>query len=164
MDEGGRLLERLQQPVRTLVVEGVSALDHEHPACGLEGCPACGSDHRAVDVRHEHLVGAARPDPGQIRVRPGAHPRARALGVWRPFRQQLGCQRSSRAALAGAGRAVEQIGVGQATAGRERRSDHGTRVGMAVELGEHGSDASDPGGTCRGASSSAIVADTCVDG
>jgi dTMP kinase len=39
--------------------------------------------------------------------------------------------------------------VGRATAGRQRRPDHGAGVGMAIELGEHGIDASDPPGNCR---------------
>lgn len=44
---------------------------------------------------------------------------------------------------------MEEVGVGWAAAGRERGSDHGAGVRMAVELGEHNIDASDRVGLCR---------------
>jgi len=82
-------------------------------------------------------------------MRSGVRSRPCALGVWRPRGQQLGCERSGGSALAGSGRAMEQVGVGWATAGLECRSDHGARVGVAFELDDHDVDASDVGGACR---------------
>jgi hypothetical protein len=55
VDERGRLLERLEQPVGGLVVHRSGPFDHEHPARGLKRRAGGGRDDRLVDVADEQF-------------------------------------------------------------------------------------------------------------
>ena len=57
-DVARRLLERLEQRVRGLVVHRVGALEHEDPVLGLERRVRGGGDDGLADVAPEHLVRA----------------------------------------------------------------------------------------------------------
>ena len=63
VDELGRLLERLEQPVGGRVAERLCSLDREHAPAGLERRPRRRDDDGLVDVGDEHLRSAARGDP-----------------------------------------------------------------------------------------------------
>ena len=82
----------------------------------------------------------------------GACPCPRVLHIPRPCGQQLGRQRPSSGALAGAGGTMEEVRVRRASARGERRPDNRTGMWVAVELRKHDSDASAADGACRRAS------------
>jgi hypothetical protein len=135
-----RLLERLEQRVGRLVVERVGALEHEDAEAGLEGRVRRGCDDGLVDVAAQHLVRAARRDPGEVGMRAVLHAQPRAARVARAASEQLRGHRSRRLALPAARRAVQQVRV----RGRPRRGgpEHGGGVGMRLERGEgHGASA-----------------------
>ncbi len=85
--------------------------------------------------RDEHLRGAARRDPRQVGVHAVQRRGARApAGSAAPVGEQLGGERPARGlALARPRRAVEEIGVRGAAAGRQRGAEDGAGVGMALE-------------------------------
>ena len=89
--------------------------------------------------------------------------RAVTLDLGDPRGQELGGERSSGGALAGTRGSVKEIGVGCSTAGSQRRPDHGPGVRMAVELGEHGIDASGHR-TRAGVRAGGYRRGSCVDG
>ena len=68
-DVGRRLLERFQQRVGGLLDHRVGALEDEDPVARLERRVRGGGDDRLVHIAAQHLVGAARRDPRQVRVR-----------------------------------------------------------------------------------------------
>ena len=106
-----RLLQRLQQPVRHLVVHRVHALQHEHASARLERRPVGRVHHRALHVIDPHHVRAARAHPGQIGMRPVHHARAHGVRIVRPLGQQLRRERPRHRPLPGPRRPVEQIRV-----------------------------------------------------
>ncbi len=131
MHERRRLLQRLQQPVRHLVVHRVDPLQHEHAPARLERRPGGRADHRALDVVHAHHVRAGRPDPRQVRVRPVHHARANGVRVRCALRQELRRERSRHRPLPGPGRPVEEIRV-RGLAGRERGRQHHPRLRVVL--------------------------------
>ncbi len=66
------------------------------------------------------------------------HARAHVGGVRGAAREQLGRERARGGALAGAGRAVQQIRVRGPAIGLQRRAEHGGGVRVRFEGGEHG--------------------------
>jgi hypothetical protein len=131
--ERRRLLQRLEQLVGRLLDQRVGVLEHEDASGRLERRHHSGRHDRLLDVPHQHLVRTARHDPGQVGMRAVLHARAHAGGIGRPFRQQRGGERARRRALAAAGRAVEEIGVGGLAARSQRRPER--RAGVRVVLG-----------------------------
>jgi hypothetical protein len=111
MNEFRRLLERLQHPVRRLVVQRVHPLQHEHAAPRLERGPGGGCDDGLVHVLHAHHVGAARSHPREVGVRSVLDPQPDGLLVLDPLGQQLGGEGPGHPSLAGARRTVEEIRV-----------------------------------------------------
>ncbi len=137
MREGGRLLERLEHPVGGLVVHRVGALEDEHAPPRLERRARGGGHDRLLDVGDEHLRGAAGGDPRQVGVDAVHHARAASVGVGRAVGEQLRGERAGGARLAGARRAVEEVGVGGPAVRRQRAAEDGAGVGVAVGAGEH---------------------------
>jgi hypothetical protein len=117
VNEGRRLLERLEHPVGRLVVHRVGALDDEYAACRLERGPRGGVDDRA-HVVDQQLVRAARRDPHQVGMGSvldaGGHPG----GVGGPLGQQDGRESLRDGALPRPRRAVEHVGVAGPPSGR----------------------------------------------
>ena len=108
---------------------------------GLERRVRGGGDDRLVDVAPQHLVRAARRDPGEVGVRAVQRARARAVRVGGAAREQLGGDGARRGALAAPGRAVQQVRVRGPPAGG--RAEHGGGVRVGLEGGEgHGDEAS----------------------
>ncbi len=140
---GAGLLQRLEQRVGRLVVHRVRALEHEHAPRRLERRPRRGADDLLLDVAPQHLVGAARDHPREVRMRAVLHAGARVGLVAGAARQQLGGEGAGRGALAGAGRAVQEVGVRRGAVRRQRRAEDGGGVGVRLQSGEgHGADAS----------------------
>ena len=135
MHERGRLLQRLQQAVGRLVVQGVHALEHEHPARGLERRAPGGVDHGLGHVGAAHHVRAGGAHPGQVGVGARVDPVANAVGVGRALGQQLGRERPRRLALAHARGPVEEVRV--RGAGLERGHQAHARVRMVLGAGQH---------------------------
>ena len=119
-----RLLQRLQQPVRHLVVHRVHALQHEHAPPRLERRPVGRVHHRALHVVHPHHVRAARAHPGQIGMRPVHHARAHGVRIIGPLGQQLRRERPRHRPLPGPGGPVEQIRVRGLPRGQRSRQHH----------------------------------------
>ena len=120
MGERRRLLERLEHLVRRLVVHRLGALEDEHAAARLERRARGGGDDRLVDVADEHLVRAARRDPGQVGMDAVLDALARVVGIGGALGEQLGGERAGDVALARPGRAVEEVGVARPPVGRQR--------------------------------------------
>ena len=111
MHERGRLLERLQQAIRDLVVHGVDALEDEHASLRLEG-RARGRHHDGlVDVVDPHHVRAARAHPRQIGVGPVGDPQPHVVRIRGARGEQLRRERPRHRPLPHPGRPVEQIRV-----------------------------------------------------
>ncbi len=127
-----RLLERLEQRVRGLVVHHVHALEHEDPVRRLERRVRGGRDNRLVDVLAQHLVRAARLDPGEVGMAAVVGADLDVVRVLRAAREQLAGERAGDVALARARGAVEQVRVG----GRilERGAEDGLGVGVVSEV------------------------------
>lgn len=106
-----RLLQRLEHPVRGLVVQRVGLLDDEHPPARLERRPRRCRDDRLVDVADEQARRRGRRHPRQVRVRARADPGGRALRVGRPLGQQAGGELARDVLLARARRSREQVRV-----------------------------------------------------
>ena len=136
MDERRRLLERLQHPVRRLVVHRIGPLDHEHAPRGFEWRARRGSHHRLLDVSHEHFRGAARRHPGEVGVRPARDPFGHRPRLARAVGEQRGGKRPGDCALAGPRRTVEQIGVRRPACGCDRGHQHRACVRVRVESGQ----------------------------
>ena len=79
VDEGRRLLERLQQRVLALVAHRLGRLDDEDPVLAFEGPVGGGADHPLAHLV-DHVLGAARGEPDEVGVRRGIEHRA-AAGV-----------------------------------------------------------------------------------
>ena len=137
MNERRGLLERLQHPVGRLIAEPVDPLNHEHPPAGLERRLAGGGDDGLVDVGDQHLVGAARNDPRQIRMRSGPHSLLGARPVPPAAGQELGGEGSGGRALAGPTRPVEEVRVRGHRGVVQHRTQHRPGMRVAVEFGEH---------------------------
>ena len=133
--ERRRLLQRLEQAVGRLVVQGVHALEHEHPPRGLERRPARGVDHGLGHVGAAHHVRAGGPHPRQVRVGARVDPVADAVGVGRALGQQLGGERPRGLALAHARGPVEEVRV--RGAGLQRGHQAHARVRVVLGAGQH---------------------------
>ena len=131
------LLQRLQHPVRDLVVHRVGPLQHEHTARGLEGRARRGGHHRLVDVTDAHDVSPGGPDPGQVRVRARPDPRPRRVGIGLSLREQLGGEGPRGGSLARSGRTVEQVRVRRSARG-QRGPEHHPRVRVVLRAVERG--------------------------
>ena len=137
VDEVGRLLQRLQHPVGGRVAHRVGLLDHEHAPPRLERRPRRRRYDRLVDVRHQHLGGAARRDPGQVGVRAALHALGDVGACGRAVSKQRRREGAGDGPLAGARRPGEQVGV-RCTARRQRRRQQRLGVRVAFDPRQRG--------------------------
>src|SRR4051794_30396973 len=131
------LLERLEHLVLRLLVHRLGPLDDEHAAPGLERRARRRGHDRLVDVADEHLGRAARRDPREVGMDAVADALAGGVGVARAVGEELGGERARRLALAGTGRAVEEVGVAGHAVGRQRRGQDRAGVGVTFGAGQH---------------------------
>jgi hypothetical protein len=93
--------------------------------------------HRLVDVAAQHLVGAARSDPGQVGMRAVLDPRADPVRIGGAVGEQRRRERARRGALPASGGAVQQVGVRGRRLVAERGAEDGGGVRVGIE-GERG--------------------------
>ena len=135
--ERRRLLERLQHPVGGRVVELVGVLDDEDAARGLKRRARGARDDGLVDVADEDPGRAGRRDPREIGVHAVLHAGRRAVRIGGALGQQRGRERPRDGPLSAARRAAEEVGVARRAGGRQRRAEHGARVGVALGTRQH---------------------------
>ena len=97
MDERGRLLERLQQPVGHLVVHRVHALEHEHPPARPRTASAWRRSTTGSSTSSTRITCAPLGrDPGQVGMRAVLHAQAHRVGVGRRPRPAARPRRRAR--------------------------------------------------------------------
>ena len=157
MHEGRRLLQRLEQPVRDLVVHRVRPLEHEDATGGLKRRPACSRDYRLLDVADAHHVRAGGPHPREVRVRAGEYPRAGGVRIGLLLHQQLGGEGPGGGSLPGARRSMEEVGVRRIGALAQRRCQNRARVRVVLGAGDRDGRAHPAVTAARAASTAAIT-------
>ena len=114
MDEGGRLLEGLQQRVLALVAHRLGGLEDEDPVLAFEGPVGGGADHPLAHLV-DHVLGAARGEPDEVGVRRGVEQGAATgvVGVGGAGGDDLRREGPRGGPLPGPARAAEEVGVGR---------------------------------------------------
>ncbi len=89
VDEGRRLLQRLQQRVLALVAHRLGGVDDEDAVLAFEGPVGGGADHPLAHLV-DHVLGAARGEPDEVGVRRGVEQGAAAgvVGIGAPRRRR----------------------------------------------------------------------------
>ncbi len=120
VDEPGRLLERLQQRVLTLVAHRLGGLDDEDALAAFEGPVGGGADHPLAHLL-DHVLGAGRGEPDEVGMGRGVEqrPPPRVLGVGGRSGEDLRREGPRRGALAGPPRPAEEVGM-RGLAGQRR--------------------------------------------